>query len=239
MSNLNLRAVLTQLQVTERAWFNTLVQNANNTDGFIPSDSLLYGEIAFCVLDLKPAVLIHWAHSNSLTDQYVAEVLQSIIDLLQGTDAALSIQKVTQPLKSPHTGKSMFFRSSTFHTEPDILQETLLGSYILHKRSLPTPLQSLIQSTFFTNPSPSTPISESTLAKIFDYPTSLPTSDEDAMQNGFTEVVYLEYGIAQEKTVVTTYGARPWERQNVLLHFRRYKEAVERVGMKLECEIIE
>ncbi|KAJ3037007.1 hypothetical protein HDV00_002139 [Rhizophlyctis rosea] len=221
MAQPDLSALFATLKQAEDYWFANLSPSDVNTltrNGSILADSHYYGEIAFCILGLKPAVLIHFLQSNALTDRYVADVIQKSRAALSGTPYALEVQRVDTPLRSVHT-------------------ETFLGSYILYSQTAAPSIQQVIQSTFFTNPSP-TPIPESALATILDYPGSLPTSDTDALQNGFCEVVYFDITKPFEKVLITTYGARPWERQKVLAHFQRYKQAVESLSMNLDMDIV-
>lgn len=185
--------VIREYRDREVAFFNNLpaaqraLLRAHHID---PADSLLYGELAFVLVGLKPCMLIDFPRDASPSTTSITHLYrQAVLDPLK-EKCGICINEINRPLASD--------------------EMELKGCLLVHKSS---PLvQHLLDQQ-------DEQVSETSLAKLLDYPGRLPQSSDEI--STMCEVVY--YAIPS-KVVLTTFAAQQDELDQVKAHFERYKE---------------
>ncbi|KAI7875231.1 hypothetical protein K492DRAFT_211051 [Lichtheimia hyalospora FSU 10163] len=114
-----------------------------------PADSLLYGELAFVLVGLKPCMLIDFPR-NSTSPSMTQLYRQAVLDPLLNEECDICINEIHRPLASA--------------------EMNLEGCLLVHK-SNPLVQQLLDQQD--------EQVSESLLAKLLDYPGRLPESSDE------------------------------------------------------------
>ncbi|KAI7851674.1 hypothetical protein BDC45DRAFT_515552 [Circinella umbellata] len=180
-------------------------------------DAYLFGEIGFLIAGLKPCVLIDLPHPVAVL--YKQHVLDRVsIDHL--TLRGIEIAEIETNVSSPEI--------------------SLQGCFIVYHRSQQETIQPLLlmsQNGKENNSSNQQVISESTLAKILDYPGSLPRNQHEIM-NMLEVVYYIEEQENRSVQIITTFAALDHEVKQVKVHFVNYRKIChEKLGLDLRLLI--
>ncbi|KAI9263191.1 hypothetical protein BDA99DRAFT_509554 [Phascolomyces articulosus] len=181
-------------------------------------DAYLFGEMGFLIAGLKPCVLIDLPHA--VARLYKQHVLDQVFkdDLLP---RGIEMVEIKGNVSSPEI--------------------SLQGCFIVYhkdQKDIVQPLLSPVDSSISSNKnSDQQVISEPTLAKILDYPGSLPSNPHEVLC--MMEVVYYTRETEQSAVqIITTFAALDHEVEQVKAHFQEYRTICrEKLGLDIELLI--
>ncbi|KAL0079819.1 hypothetical protein J3Q64DRAFT_1761404 [Phycomyces blakesleeanus] len=153
-------------------------------------DCLLYGEIGFVVAGLKPCVLVQFSCPERMNGLYRQKVIDPLADELGLRTRVLGC------LESE---------------EMNLTGGLIVDLVECHENKDKNRIVDELWSCGST-------IGEDRLARILDYPGSLPRSEQDILT--MLEVAYVD---SRRGCVVTTFAAQTREEQKVRTHFERYR----------------
>lgn len=195
----------------ERTWIKD--QGTRAASSALEDCSLHYGELAFVLAGLKPAVLIQLP-SAALTRQFYLQVLQPhLVQHHSFASSGLECQMITRSVRSPEmplTGWVLVWSKDSVRGHPPIQ-----GTLDLLCPSSEVPQSASIEIL----------VSESDLAALLDIPGRLPESEEEIRK--MIEVSYWQQDASVASPVLlTAFAAQPEQLPDIQAHFKRYKERV-------------
>ncbi|KAF9407620.1 hypothetical protein BGZ94_002620 [Podila epigama] len=219
MDDKTARALYDSFRSAERAWIRSQEKNHHTSGLQTPSleeCSLHYGELAFVLAGLKPAVLIQLP-SSELNCKFYHEVLLPHLVQHPSYDATkLDCRLITRNIRSPEmslTGNILVWNQATVRHHA---QSTLVQATIQHLCPVQAPQMDDLQTKEAI-------ISENDLATLLDIPGRLPASEQEI--RAMLEVTYLDI-LPSGTVLLSAFAAQPDELKQIAGHHKRYKERV-------------
>ncbi|ORZ04472.1 hypothetical protein BCR42DRAFT_429143, partial [Absidia repens] len=183
-------------------------------------DSYLYGEVAFCLMGLKPTVLVDFP--GDVLAQYMTAVIDPWLQAHHDDNQGVLLRVVHRQLRSPEldSAQAVVFlvnttcASKAMHGDDEDWRRLLRLLLVREDRPSPPPLM-VIED-------------EDDLARLLDYPGRLPRSADEL--DTMHEVAYYDQ---PTQTVLTTFAAQLDQHAHVQHHFRAYRDAVAPMGIDL------
>ncbi|KAG0084533.1 hypothetical protein BGZ92_009789 [Podila epicladia] len=210
----------------ERTWIED--QEARATSPGLEECSLHFGELAFVLAGLKPAVLVQLP-SADLTRQFYIQVLQPhLVQHHSFASSSLECRMITRSVRSPEmtlTGCALVWNRESVrgHAHSSSIQGIL--DLLCPSSEVPQGVATEIV------------VPESGLATLLDIPGRLPGSEEEIRK--MLEVSYWQQDASVTSPVLlTAFAAQPEELPTIKIHFKRYKDRVSSLfGMTLKLHV--
>ncbi|KAG0347268.1 hypothetical protein BG004_008091 [Podila humilis] len=222
--------LFTSFRDAERTWIQRQDTKQLTAAGVeIEECSLHFGEMAFVLAGLKPAVLIQLS-SVDLTRHLYSKVLEPhFIQHPDFTASSLRCQWITQRARSPEmllTGCILVWNTATIRHHP---QSATIQGIIDKLCPSPSAPQSSIMAGVI--------VPEDDLALILDIPGRLPGSEAEIRH--MVEVSYWQVDSSSgSSTLLTAFAAQPDEIPAIQVHFQRYKvKVLDLFGMSIGIHV--
>lgn len=220
------RELFISFRDAERTWIQD--QETRAASPGLEECSLHYGEMAFVLAGLKPAVLIQLP-SVDLTQQFYIQVLQPhLVQHHSFASSRLECRMITRSVRSPEmplTGCVLVWNRESVRSHPQsftiqgVLDLLCPSSEVL--QGVPTEIV----------------VSESDLATLLDIPGRLPGSEEEIHK--MLEVSFWKQDTsASSPVLLTAFAAQPEEVPTIQAHFKRYKDRMSSLfGITLKLHV--
>ncbi|KAF9336529.1 hypothetical protein BG006_008330 [Podila minutissima] len=221
-----IRELFISFRDAERTWVKN--QEAREASPGLEECSLHFGELAFVLAGLKPAVLIQLP-SAALTRQFYLQVLQPhLVQHYSFASSSLECRMITRSVRSPEmplTGCALVWNRESIrgHSQSSSIQGAL--DLLCPPSEAPQGATTEIV------------VSESDIATLLDIPGRLPGSEEEIHK--MLEVSYWQQDASVTSPVLlTAFAAQPEELPAIQIHFEQYKDRVSSLfGITLKLHV--